>query len=180
MKATGIVRRIDDLGRVVIPKEIRRTLRIREGDPLEIFIDNDGGVIFKKYSPLNELENYAKLYADSLYKTTGFPVIIADRDYLVFGSGIGQKDVSGTRTHSSLDSILDPKKVFIAGNGDTRTAFPTDNFDTPIAAGAVISANGEPVGSILLLDNKSAEGVSEEEGKILEMTANILGALLEG
>ena len=80
MKATGIVRRIDDLGRVVIPKEIRRTLRIREGDPLEIFVDHDGEVILKKYSPIGELGEFAQEYADSLFEATGHIAIITDRD----------------------------------------------------------------------------------------------------
>lgn len=71
MKATGIVRRIDDLGRVVIPKEIRRTLRIREGDPLEIFTEKDGEVIFKKYSPMGELGEFATQICNSLGRNTG-------------------------------------------------------------------------------------------------------------
>ena len=79
MKATGIVRRIDDLGRVVIPKEIRRTMRIREGDPLEIYTDRDGEVIFKKYSPIGELAEFASQYAETLYKTCGLAVAICDR-----------------------------------------------------------------------------------------------------
>lgn len=180
MKATGIVRRIDDLGRVVIPKEIRRTLRIREGDPLEIFIDNDGGVIFKKYSPLNQLENYAKLYADSLYKTTGYPVIIADRDYLVSGVGINIKDPSGLKVSTQLDLILEQKKVFIAKENDTKTFLPTDSLDHPVAAAAAIVLDGEVVGSVILLENKGLGAVTEVHGKILEMTAMVLGDLLKG
>lgn len=92
MKATGIVRRIDDLGRVVIPKEIRRTLRIREGDPLEIFTDREGEIILKKYSPIGELNQFAKQYADSLSQTTGHIVCIADRDQLIAVSG-AKKDL---------------------------------------------------------------------------------------
>ena len=83
MKATGIVRRIDDLGRVVIPKEIRRTLRIREGDPLEIFTDNEGQVILKKYSPVGELSSFVKEYADALAKATGHITCIADKDQVI-------------------------------------------------------------------------------------------------
>ena len=83
MKATGIVRRIDDLGRVVIPKEIRRTLRIREGDPLEIFTNTDGGVIFRKYSPVGELSSFAEQYAEVLSKTANVPVLICDSDHVV-------------------------------------------------------------------------------------------------
>ena len=82
MKATGIVRRIDDLGRVVIPKEIRRTMRIREGDPLEIFVSNEGEVIFKKYSPISELGSIAAQYCEVLFRTAGYPVLITDRDSL--------------------------------------------------------------------------------------------------
>ena len=88
MKATGIVRRIDDLGRVVIPKEIRRTMRIREGDPLEIFTDREGEVIFKKYSPIGELADFASQYAETLHKTCGMSVVICDRDTVIAGSGI--------------------------------------------------------------------------------------------
>lgn len=87
MKATGIVRRIDDLGRVVIPKEIRRTMRIREGEPLEIYVDREGEVILKKYSPINELGEFAKEYADSLHEALGHVVCIADRDEIIAVSG---------------------------------------------------------------------------------------------
>ena len=83
MKATGIVRRIDDLGRIVIPKEIRRTLRIREGDPLEIYTEKDGEVIFKKYSPMGELSSYAAEICESLYKSTGGTVAVCDRDSMI-------------------------------------------------------------------------------------------------
>src|SRR5574342_600535 len=92
MKATGIVRRIDDLGRVVIPKEIRRTLRIREGDPLEIFVDRDGEVILKKYSPISELSDFAKEYAEALYDSLGNPVLICDRDQYIAVAGGSKKD----------------------------------------------------------------------------------------
>ena len=93
MKATGIVRRIDDLGRVVIPKEIRRTLRIREGDPLEIYTEKDGEVIFKKYSPMGELSSYAAEICESLYKSTGGTVAVCDRDSMIAVSGGGKKEL---------------------------------------------------------------------------------------
>ena len=95
MKATGIVRRIDDLGRVVIPKEIRRTMRIREGDPLEIFVSNEGEVIFKKYSPISELGSIAAQYCEVLFRTAGYPVLITDRDHVVAVSGISRREVLG-------------------------------------------------------------------------------------
>lgn len=94
MKATGIVRRIDDLGRVVIPKEIRRTMRIREGDPLEIYTDREGEVILKKYSPINDLSEFAKEYADSLYETIGTPALISDRDEMIAVAGLSKRNTS--------------------------------------------------------------------------------------
>ena len=92
MKATGVVRRIDDLGRVVIPKEIRKTLRIKEGDPLEIFTDREGQIILKKYSPIGELTEFATEYAETLSKTTGHIACITDKDNVIAVSGISKKE----------------------------------------------------------------------------------------
>ena len=103
MKATGIVRRIDDLGRVVIPKEIRRTLRIREGDPLEIFTDREGEVILKKYSPIGELGLFAKQYAESLAQTTGLMVCVSDRDTVIAAAGGAKKDYLGKPISKQLE-----------------------------------------------------------------------------
>ena len=105
MKATGIVRRIDDLGRVVIPKEIRRTLRIREGDPLEIFTDREGGVILKKYSPIGELTDFSKEYAESLQQAIGHIILIADKDAFVSVSGASKKDYIERK---GIELIIDP------------------------------------------------------------------------
>ena len=110
MKATGIVRRIDDLGRVVIPKEIRRTLRIREGDPLEIFTDREGEIILKKYSPIGELGQFAKQYAESLAQTMGHIVCIADRDQLIAVSGGGKKDLIMKSIHKDLENIINERE----------------------------------------------------------------------
>ena len=104
MKATGIVRRIDDLGRVVIPKEIRRTLRIREGDPLEIFTDREGGVILKKYSPIGELSEFATGYAETLAKTTGHIACITDKDTVIAVSGTSKKGKGNKTSGSSVRS----------------------------------------------------------------------------
>lgn len=89
MKATGIVRRIDDLGRVVIPKEIRKTLRIKEGTPLEIFTDREGEIILKKYSPIGELNVFAKEYAEALAQSSGMVACITDHDQVVAAAGQG-------------------------------------------------------------------------------------------
>ena len=110
MKATGIVRRIDDLGRVVIPKEIRRTLRIREGDPLEIFTDREGEIILKKYSPIGELGTFAKQYAESLAQVSGLMVCITDRDAVIAAAGGAKKDYMGKAVSQELEDIIQERE----------------------------------------------------------------------
>ena len=118
MKATGIVRRIDDLGRVVIPKEIRRTLRIREGDPLEIFTDKDGGVVFKKYSQLGDVSDFAGLICDALSRNTGLTAVITDRDSCVAVGGAPKRELSEKRLSSTLEAMMEQRKTYQAGSGD--------------------------------------------------------------
>ena len=113
MKATGIVRRIDDLGRVVIPKEIRRNMRIREGDPLEIFVDRDGQIILKKYSPIGELATMAKEYADAMNETLGKPVLIADRDNIIAVSGAAKKDFLGKPVGRLVERSMEERRVYL-------------------------------------------------------------------
>ena len=110
MKATGIVRRIDDLGRVVIPKEIRRTLRIREGDPLEIYTATDGEVIFKKYSPVGELSAFASQYAEVLSRVSGLPVIICDKDHVIAASGVSKRELLERRVSPVLENYMESRK----------------------------------------------------------------------
>ena len=120
MKATGIVRRIDDLGRIVVPKEIRRTLRIREGDPLEIFTDREGEIILKKYSPIGELSQFAGEYAESLAQTTGHLVLITDCDHVVTASGNGKKEYEGKPISKQLEDAISERKNFLASRNDAE------------------------------------------------------------
>lgn len=122
MKATGIVRRIDDLGRVVIPKEIRRTMRIREGDPLEIFTDREGEVIFKKYSPIGELNSFASQYAETLHKTCGMAVVICDRDAVIACAGLPRKDYLDKKLSSELEEIVEGRQGYrlLPGSNEIR------------------------------------------------------------
>ena len=113
MKATGIVRRIDDLGRVVMPKEIRRTMRIREGDPLEIYTNNDGEVIFKKYSPIGELSAFSVQYAEALHKIGGLPAVICDRDHVVAVAGLPKKEMVERRLSVEMENILENRKMVV-------------------------------------------------------------------
>lgn len=112
MKATGVVRRIDDLGRVVIPKEIRKTLRIKEGDPLEIFTDKEGEVILKKYSPIGELTEFATGYAETLAKTTGHIACITDKDTVIAVSGGAKKELLEQNISTELEKLMDDKEKY--------------------------------------------------------------------
>lgn len=116
MKATGIVRRIDDLGRIVIPKEIRRTLRIRETDPLEIFTDKEGEIILKKYSPIGELGAFAKDYAESLAQTTGHTVCVSDRDQIIAAAGPDKKDMIKKNITKKMEQLLDNRSTLVAAS----------------------------------------------------------------
>ena len=113
MKATGIVRRIDDLGRVVVPKEIRRVLRIREGDPLEIYTGNTGEVILKKYSPINELSQFAGEYAETASKVLGGTIIVSDTDQVIAACGANRKEYTDRRVDSELDKIIQSKNRYL-------------------------------------------------------------------
>ena len=126
MKATGIVRRIDDLGRVVIPKEIRRTLRIREGDPLEIFTDTNGEVIFKKYSPIGELSSFAEQYAEVLSRIMKQAVLISDSDHIIAAAGLSKKEVLERRISSQLEEYMENRRSFFADKDSTETLHPIE------------------------------------------------------
>ena len=123
MKATGIVRRIDDLGRVVIPKEIRRTLRIREGDPLEIFVDREGEVILKKYSPIGELGDFAKEYADSLYEAIGHIACIADRDTIIAVAGAPKKEFLNKPIGQAVERVMEERKSVLINNSGEHISY---------------------------------------------------------
>ena len=128
MKATGIVRRIDDLGRVVIPKEIRRTMRIREGDPLEIYTDRDGEVIFKKYSPIGELTVFASQYADTLHKTGGLNVAVADRDAVIAVAGVPKKEYLEKKLTPEIEKVMEGRSLYEYRAGEERIALIDDGM----------------------------------------------------
>ena len=141
MKATGIVRRIDDLGRVVIPKEIRRTMRIREGDPLEIYTDADGEVIFKKYSPMGEMSEFTSQYAEVLYRATNMPVIITDRDHVISCTGLSKKDTIDRHITKELEDIMENRSSFVA-SADKKTLMPVEGLDRNAAIASFLARGG--------------------------------------
>lgn len=179
MKATGIVRRIDDLGRVVIPKEIRRTMRIREGDPLEIFTNKDGEVIFKKYSPIGELSDFAGKYAETLAKTSGVATCITDRDSVIAVSGIPKKEVMDKRVSAELEKLMGDKNNYVKKRNDSSHVWIIDGFDK-YSANVVypIVSEGDTIGSVVMLaDEETPAG--EIEAKLAQTAAGFLGRHME-
>ena len=179
MKATGIVRRIDDLGRVVIPKEIRRTLKIREGDPLEIYTNSQGEVIFKKYSPIGELSEFASTYAETLSKTSGRPVCITDKDNVIAVYGIPKKELAEKKVSSELEQLIAERTSFILKPGQLKRCEIADGVDK-YSAGIVmpIISEGDPIGSVVLLDDGASE-MREVDEKLAESAAGFLGKQME-
>lgn len=182
MKATGIVRRIDDLGRVVIPKEIRRTLRIREGDPLEIFTDREGGVILKKYSPIEELTDFSREYCESLQQVIGNIVLIADKDAFVSASGAPKKEYIERKISQELEKIMDERKTVLL-NKSNNTVIPLHNDDDENAyVSQVISpiiAEGDEIGSVIILSKEEGTEFGKVETKLAETAAAFLGKQME-
>ena len=178
MKATGIVRRIDDLGRVVIPKEIRRTMRIREGDPLEIYTDTDGEVIFKKYSPIGELSEFAAQYAEVLVKSTDIPVIICDRDHCIAAAGVSKKEVLERRVTPELEDITDSRKVYARKSADSDRLFPIEGVEHFAGIICPIITAGDVCGSVIFLADESYVP-SEGDIRLAQIAAGFLGKQME-
>ena len=182
VKATGIVRRIDDLGRVVIPKEIRRTLRIREGDPLEIFTDREGEIILKKYSPIGELGAFAKDYAETLSQTSGHITCIVDKDQIiaVSGSTNSKKEFLDKNISSDLEKAINQRNV-LSANRNEANFIPVLEEDDPSTYSnqyiAPIIAEGDVLGAVLLLSPDKKMG--EVEGKLASSAASFLGRQME-
>lgn len=179
MKATGIVRRIDDLGRVVIPKEIRRTMRIREGDPLEIYTQNGGEIIFKKYSPLGELSSLSSQYVQVLNKITGLPCVITDREQVICSSGISKKEVMERRISPQLDEMMQNRKTYQLGR-DKEKQLPLEGVERESLVSVPILNSGDLIGSVILLMGEVPTSKAEDTSlKLAEAAAMFLGLQIE-
>lgn len=177
MKATGIVRRIDDLGRVVIPKEIRRTLRIREGDPLEIFVDRDGEVILKKYSPISELGDFAKEYAEALYDSLGNPILICDRDTYIAVAGSSKKDYLNKNIGEVIEKKMEDRNaILVTSQSDIALIEGNEETVSSYTIGPII-ANGDPIGAVVIFAKEGTLG--EVEKKAVETAAGFLARQME-
>jgi len=179
MKATGIVRRIDDLGRVVIPKEIRRTLRIREGDPLEIYTDSQGGVIFRKYSPVGELSAFAAQYADVLNKTANIPALVCDCDHVVAASGVSRKEYLERRVSPELEECMKARRPFVGGKSSTGLC-PVEGLNRTASVICPILASSDVTGAVIMLAPEENAGVpGDAEIKLAQAAAAFLGKQME-
>ena len=178
MKATGIVRRIDDLGRVVIPKEIRRTMRIREGDPLEIFTTRDGEVIFKKYSLIGGLEDFAAQFRDTLARSSDFTAVITDRDSVIATSGPGKRELIGRALSPELEQLMEGRSIYQRSKGDAAVPVCEGSDHLLTATAAPILCQGDVLGLVLF-----AAGVDqypgESEYKLAQTVAAFLGRHME-
>ena len=178
MKATGIVRRIDDLGRVVIPKEIRRTLHIREGDPLEIYTEKDGGVIFKKYSPMGELSEFAAQICESVHKATGTLTAVCDRDGIIAAAGSGRKELLEKRVSRQLEQIMEDRRPFAAESGSAAVPVLEAGGSHAVMAAAPILSEGDVLGCIVFVGQGDST-TTELEQKLAQTVALFLGRQLE-
>ena len=179
MKATGIVRRIDELGRVVIPKEIRRTMRIREGDPLEIYTGNNGELIFKKYSPLSDLGYLAAQYAEVLHKNCGFPVVVCDRDYVIAVTGIPKNELLERRVSPSLENYMEQRKPFAYSSDNGSRLQPVEGVERFARVCAPIITSGNINGAIMILAEKASTTATDSEITLIAVAADFLGKQME-
>jgi AbrB family transcriptional regulator (stage V sporulation protein T) len=186
LKATGIVRRIDDLGRVVIPKEIRRTLRIREGDPLEIFVDREGEVILKKYSPIGELGDFAKEYADSLYETIGQISMIADRDVIIATAGGNKREFLSKPVGKAVERALEERTTLLMNDimtpdDENLHIIQTDDREYTVRSQVIapIISQGDPIGAVMIVSKEAGVKLGEVEIKLVETASGFLAKQME-
>lgn len=181
MKATGIVRRIDDLGRIVIPKEIRRTLRIRETDQLEIFTDKEGEIILKKYSPIGELGAFAKEYAESLAQTTGHTVCVSDRDQIIAAAGPDKKDMIKKNITKKMEQLLDNRSTLVAASGDREFVPVAENLEEEYKEQALspIICAGDVLGAVIITTKDGKIHFTDTEKALAAAAADFLGRQME-
>ena len=181
MKATGIVRRIDDLGRVVIPKEIRRTMRIREGSPLEIYTDREGEVIFKKYSPVGEMSSFAYQYVDTLNKVCQMSVAVTDRDTIIACAGVPKKEYAEKKLSEEYESLIESRGMYIYKNGSPRVHI-CDGGGAFVKYAMPIISEGDIVGSIACISTEENVTCDESstEAKLIQTASSFLGRQFEG
>ena len=179
MKATGIVRRVDDLGRIVIPKEIRRTLRIREGDPLEIYTEKDGGVIFRKYSPMGDLQEFAVQMCEAIGASTGLITAVADRDAIIALHGAPRRELVDRPNSQALEQLMEQRKHYRYKVGDSPipAVDGADKYHLGIAS--PILSRGDLMGCVMFLLDDTAQALPETDQRLAQTAAGFLGKQIE-
>ena len=181
MKATGIVRRIDDLGRIVIPKEIRRTMRIREGDPMEIFTSREGEILLKKYSPVGELGEFASALVESMAQTLGVLVCVTDRDYVIAAAGNGKREIEGKILDEQIQMAID-QRVYRVCTNDKKEFVKIIQDETNSytrQAIATILSHGDSIGAVVILCKENGTNKDETLLQVAKMAAGFLGRHME-
>ena len=179
MKATGIVRRVDDLGRIVIPKEIRRTLRIREGDPLEIYTEKDGGVIFRKYSPMGDLQEFAAQMCEAIGSATGRIAAVADRDSIIALAGAPKRELVDKPNSLELEKLMEQRRNYRYQEGDIPIPAADGMEKYHLGVASPILSQGDLMGCVLLLLQGQDKPLQEAEQKIAQTAAGFLGKQME-
>ena len=181
MKATGIVRRIDELGRVVIPKEIRRTLRIREGDPLELFTERDE-LMLKKYSPIASIEQFARGTVKSLGEQSGYIAVICDTDEVLQASGQGRKELMGKALSEKMTQVMLSRRSYLANKAEGGDILPVA-ADSELAVTAQIIvpvvSGGDCLGAVVLLSGEEGAVMENSAVKLARLTADIIANQFE-
>ncbi len=180
MKATGIVRRIDDLGRVVIPKEIRRTMRIREGDPLEIYTNSEGEVIFKKYSAISEMSENAVYVAEIMYKIAGCPVVIFDKDHVTASAGVSKKEFAERRVTAQLEELMENRGQYFCPDGGSNRFYPAEGTDKTAIAAVPIITSGDVSGAVAFLTSEKYSEATDLQKSLINAAAQFLARKIEG
>ena len=179
MKATGIVRRIDDLGRVVIPKEIRRTLHLREGEPMEIFTGKDGEVILKKYSPVGELSEHAIKAAETVSQITGYLVCVTDCDQVIAACGPGSKEYLGQPLSEQVEQLIQEREGHQYKNGIQLLKDKVSDRDRQPQLICPILHSGDVHGAVILCGRPDKTAPGQTEYKILTVAAGLLAKQME-
>ena len=179
MKATGIVRRVDDLGRIVIPKEIRRTLKIREGDPLEIYTEKDGGVIFRKYSPMSDLQDFAAQICESIGANTGRIAAVSDRDSIIALSGAPKRELMDKPNSGELGRLMESRKNYRYAPGDALVKVSDGSDKYHLGVASPILSQGDLMGCVMLLMDDGSSPMAEADQKLVQTVAGFLGKQME-
>ena len=179
MKATGIVRRVDDLGRIVIPKEIRRTLRIREGDPLEIYTEKDGGVIFRKYSPMGDLQDFAAQLCEAIGSNTGRIAAVSDRDSIIALSGAPKRELVDKPNSPALERLMEQRRNYRYLSGENLIPATEESDKYHLGVAAPILCQGDLMGCVLLLLGEDRTPLPESDQKLAQTVAGFLGKQME-